>query len=122
MRTLVQVMERAMRMGTSAMGAAEQPATPMDVDTAAPEGEPSENETGEEWWAASETLADSAAAQAAAMLVGLVAYGASSDDGSGEEEEVEEGGQTKAKDFGREKEGGKKMATPTMRGGGRRGG
>ncbi|PBK83200.1 hypothetical protein ARMGADRAFT_1038005 [Armillaria gallica] len=72
-------------------GAAQPPATPMDVDLPAPEGEPDGNETGEEWRVTSEMRADSAAAQAAATLAGLVAYGASSDDGSGEDEgEVEE--------------------------------
>ncbi|PBK82320.1 hypothetical protein ARMGADRAFT_1090375 [Armillaria gallica] len=73
-------------------GAAERPASPMEVDPASPEGEPSRDETGEEWRGASETRADSAAVQAAATLAALVAYGASSDDGSGEDEgEVEEG-------------------------------
>ncbi|PBK87584.1 hypothetical protein ARMGADRAFT_1034781 [Armillaria gallica] len=59
-------------------GAAQPPATLMDVDPPAPEGEPDGNETGEEW-------------RVAATLAGLVAYGTSSDDGSGEDEgEVEE--------------------------------
>ncbi len=66
----------------------------MDVDPAAPEGEPSKNETGEEWWVVSETLAD----LAAATLVGLVTYRASSNDSSGEEEaEVEEEVKSKKK-------------------------
>ncbi len=79
-------------------GTVSRPATPMDVDPPVPEGEPSGDETGEEWWVASETLADLAAAQAAATLVGLVAHGASSDDGSGDEEvEVEEEVQPKKK-------------------------
>ncbi|PBK90897.1 hypothetical protein ARMGADRAFT_1031994 [Armillaria gallica] len=80
-------------------GAAQSPATPMDVNPPAPEGKPKGNETGEEWWVTSETRADSAAAQAAATLVGLVAYGASSDDGSGEDEgEVEEGNEGEVKE------------------------
>ncbi len=59
----------------------------MDVDLAVPEGEPSRNKTGEEWWVASEMRADSAAP----TLAGLVVYRASSDDGSGEDKaEVEE--------------------------------
>ncbi|PBK95934.1 hypothetical protein ARMGADRAFT_1028182 [Armillaria gallica] len=60
-----------------------------DVDPAAPEGEPSRDETDKEWWGASEMRADSAAAQAAATLAALVVYSASSDDSSGEEEEEE---------------------------------
>ncbi len=36
-------------------GVAQRPATPMDVDLAVPEGKPSGNETGEEWWVVSET-------------------------------------------------------------------
>ncbi len=36
-------------------GAAQPPASPMEVDLPAPEGEPSGNETGEEWRVASET-------------------------------------------------------------------
>ncbi|PBK88927.1 hypothetical protein ARMGADRAFT_1033539 [Armillaria gallica] len=73
-------------------GAAERPASPMEVDPASPEGEPSGDEIGEEWRSTSETRVDLAAAQAAATLAALVAYGASSDDGSGEDEgEVEEG-------------------------------
>ncbi len=72
-------------------GVAQPPATPMDVNLAVLEGEPSGNETGEEWWVASEMRADSAAAQAAATLAGLVVYRASSDDSSGEDKaEVEE--------------------------------
>ncbi len=72
-------------------GAAQQPATPMDVDLAVPEGKPSGNKTGKEWQVVSETLADSAAVQVAATLVGLVTYGASSDDESGNKEaEVKE--------------------------------
>ncbi|PBK89881.1 hypothetical protein ARMGADRAFT_1083353 [Armillaria gallica] len=52
-------------------GVAQPPTTLMDVDPPVPEGEPDRNETGKEWWVASET--------------------ASSDDGSGEDKgEVEE--------------------------------
>ncbi|KAK0236485.1 hypothetical protein EDD85DRAFT_791783 [Armillaria nabsnona] len=68
-------------------GVAQPPATPMDFDPPAPEGEPSGNELGKEWQVASEMRADLALAQAATTLAGLVAYGATSDDGSGEEEE-----------------------------------
>ncbi len=72
-------------------GAAQPPASLMEIDPLVSEGEPSWNETGEEWQVASETQADLVAAQAAATLAGLVTYGASSDNGSGEEEgEVEE--------------------------------
>ncbi len=35
-------------------GVAQPPPSPMEVDPPAPEGEPSGNETGEEWWVASE--------------------------------------------------------------------
>ncbi|PBK79422.1 hypothetical protein ARMGADRAFT_1093151 [Armillaria gallica] len=44
-------------------GAAQPPATPMDVDPPVPEGEPNRNETGEEWQVTSEMRADSVAAQ-----------------------------------------------------------
>ncbi|PBK94573.1 hypothetical protein ARMGADRAFT_1078429 [Armillaria gallica] len=78
---------------------AQPPATPMDVDLPAPEGEPNGNETGEEWRIMSEMQADSVAAQAAATLAGLVAYGASSDDSSGEDEgEVKEGNKGEVKE------------------------
>ncbi len=81
--------------------AAQPPASPMEVDPPAPEGEPSGNETGEKWRVASETRVDSAAA----TLAGLVAYGASSDDGSGEEEgEVEEEAEQKRKSSAERKE------------------
>ncbi|PBL00085.1 hypothetical protein ARMGADRAFT_1072454 [Armillaria gallica] len=72
-------------------GAAQRPASPMEVDPAAPEGEPSGDKTGEEWRGASEMRADLAAAWAAATLAALVVYGTSSDDGSEEEEEEVEG-------------------------------
>ncbi|PBK81128.1 hypothetical protein ARMGADRAFT_1039527 [Armillaria gallica] len=49
-------------------GAAQPPTTPMDVDPPAPEGEPNGNETGEEWWIASEMQADSVAATLCLLL------------------------------------------------------
>ncbi len=81
-------------------GVGQPPASPMEVDPPALEGEPSGNKTSEEWQVVSEMRADSAAA----TLVGLVMYSASSDDGFGEEEG---GGRTKEKEFGREEEGGR---------------
>ncbi|PBK82704.1 hypothetical protein ARMGADRAFT_1090016 [Armillaria gallica] len=80
-------------------GAAQRPTSSMEVDLAAPEGEPSGDKTDEEWRGMSETRADSAAAQAAATLAALVTYSASSDDGSGEDEgEVKEGNKGEVKE------------------------
>ncbi len=87
-------------------GAAQPPATPMDVDPIASEGKASRNEVGEEWQVASEMRAD----LAAATLAGLVVYGTSSDDVSGDEEEEEEeekkaeGGDDKTSDADDERE------------------
>ncbi|PBK84047.1 hypothetical protein ARMGADRAFT_1088753 [Armillaria gallica] len=65
-------------------GAAQQPASPIEVDPAGPEGEPSGDKTGEEWW---------------------IVYGTSSDNGSGEEEEeVEEEVEQKRKSLAERKE------------------
>ncbi len=79
-------------------GAVLRPASPMDVDPPAPEGEPSGDKTGEEWRVVSETAADSAAALAAATGADADAHRDSSNGGSEDEEvEVEEEVQAKKK-------------------------